>query len=66
MDANHAVVHNSVFKNLLYVKNGTVLKYDHPKKITENFTTMEDASSKLFDELDAMLNEYEELQQNKK
>ena len=61
MDADHAVVHESVFKNMVFVHDGTVLKYDHPKIITQNFTTMEDASSKLFDELDAMLDEYEEI-----
>ncbi len=61
MDANHAVVHGSVFKNMVFVHDGTVLKYDHPKLITQNFTTMEEASGKLFDELDAMLDEYEEI-----
>ena len=65
MEPNHATVHNSVFKNMLFVHDGTVLKYDHPKKITQNFVTMEEASSKLFDELDAMLDEYEEVQKNK-
>jgi len=61
MDSNHTVVHNSVFKNMLFVHDDTVLKYDHPKQIVENFTVMEDASNKLFSELDAMLDEYEEL-----
>jgi len=61
MDADHAVVHNSVFKNMLFVHDDTVLKYDHPKQIVQNFTVMENASNKLFSELDAMLDEYEEL-----
>jgi len=65
MEPNHATVHNSVFKNMVFVHDGTVLKYDHPQKITQNFVVMEEASSKLFDELDAMLDEYEELRENK-
>ncbi len=63
MDADHAIVHNSVFKNMLFVHDDTVLKYDHPKQIVQNFTVMEDASNKLFSELDAMLDEYEELRE---
>ncbi len=61
MDAAHSVVHNSVFKNMVFVHDGTVLKYDHPQQITQNFTIMEDSSLKLFSKLDAMLDEYEEL-----
>ena len=60
MDKPHSVVHNSVFENLKYVADGTVLKQDNPQKITQNFTLMEDASSQLFDDLDKMLDEYEE------
>jgi len=55
MDAPHAVVHDSVFKNLEYVKNHSTLKGDNPKTITDNFGTMETASSKLFVLLDAMI-----------
>ncbi len=65
MDSSHAVVHNSVFKNMVFVNDGTVLKYDHPKQIVQNFTVMEEASSKLFHELDAMLDEYEKVQKGK-
>jgi len=65
MDTNHAIVHDSVFKNIAFVHDGTVLKYDHPKKIVQNFSVMEEASNKLFHELDAMLDEYEELKENK-
>jgi len=65
MDTNHAAVHDNVFKNIAFVQNGTVLKNDNPKKITQNFIVMEEASNKLFHELDAMLDEYEELKENK-
>ena len=58
MDAPHAVVHNSVLKNMVFVKNGTTLKNDNPKILTENFKTMEDASSELFNLLNNMLEEY--------
>jgi methyl-accepting chemotaxis protein len=59
MDVPHAIVHDSVFKNLEYVKNGTTLKFDHPKHITSNFSTMENASTELFIKLDSMIDEYE-------
>ena len=58
MDAPHEIVHDSVFKNLEYIKNGTSLKYDNPKLITQNFSRMENASSILFVKLDDMLVEY--------
>ncbi len=58
MDAPHATVHDSVFKNLEYVKNSSTLKADHPKRITENFSRMEDASAELFVKLDTMIDEY--------
>jgi len=61
LDKNHAIVHNAVFQNMLFVRDETVIKYDHPKIITENFTNMEDASLVLFDQLNAMLDEYEEV-----
>ena len=60
MDAPHATVHNMVFKNLEYVKDKSVIKYDHPKIITQNFQVMEDASKTLFHQLDSMLAEYKE------
>ncbi|MCX6075443.1 MAG: CZB domain-containing protein [Campylobacterales bacterium] len=59
MDAPHAVVHNSVFKNFEFVKHGTTLKFDNPKHIVVNFTLMEEASAELFTKLDAMIEEYE-------
>jgi methyl-accepting chemotaxis protein len=61
MDAPHATVHNMVFKNLEFVKDHSVIKHDHPKIITQNFVTMEDASKELFKDLDRMLEEYQEI-----
>ena len=60
MDTPHANVHNMVFENMKYVKAGTVVKYDHPQIITQNFAVMEDASTTLFRKLDEMLEEYKE------
>ena len=60
MDAPHATVHESVFKNLEFVKNHSTLKADNPKTIIGNFGTMEQASSKLFTLLDNMIHETEE------
>ena len=54
----HKTVHNQVFKNMEYVKDGTSLKYDNPQIIHNNFEVMEDASHELFDKLDDMLEEY--------
>ena len=59
MDAPHAIVHDSVFKNLEYVKNHSTLKLDHPKQIITNFGTMEKASQELFIKLDTMIEELE-------
>ena len=58
LDAPHAIVHNSVFKNFEYVKDDSTLKYDHPKHIVENFKLMEDASQELYTKLNSMLDEY--------
>jgi len=60
MDGNHAVVHESVFKNLEFVKNHTVIKGDNPRIIAENFKVMENASEGLFSQLDRMIDEYEQ------
>jgi len=59
MDAPHALVHDSVFKNLEFVKNHSTLKANNPKTIINNFATMEKASSKLFVLLDNMISEAE-------
>ena len=58
MDAPHAVVHDSVFKNLVFVKEGTTLKYENPKILTQNFAKMEESSKILFTKLNSMLDEY--------
>jgi len=58
MDAPHAIVHDSVFKNSVFVQEGVTLKYENPKIITKNFSKMEDASELLFIKLDKMLEEY--------
>jgi len=58
MDAPHAIVHDMVFKNMEFVHDGTVVKYDHPKILIKNFAQMEDASNILFSKLDQMLEEY--------
>jgi methyl-accepting chemotaxis protein len=60
MDIPHAEVHNRVLENMQYVHDNSVIKYDHPQKITENFAKMEDASTELFAKLDQMLIEYKE------
>ena len=60
MDTPHATVHESVLKNLEFVKNHSTLKNDNPKTITNNFATMENASSKLFVLLDNMIIEVDE------
>ncbi|MEA3370596.1 MAG: CZB domain-containing protein [Campylobacterota bacterium] len=61
MDAPHAIVHESVFKNLEFVKEHTTLKADNPKTIVENFATMESASEQLFVKLDKMIEQVEEV-----
>ncbi|WP_373035706.1 methyl-accepting chemotaxis protein [Sulfurimonas sp.] len=58
MDAPHALVHDSVFKNLEFVTHDSTLKFDHPKIIVKNFTTMEEASKVLYGKLDNMIEEF--------
>ncbi|MCK9491624.1 MAG: methyl-accepting chemotaxis protein [Sulfurimonas sp.] len=60
MEAPHALVHESVFKNLEFVKNGTTLKFDNPKTILKNFEAMEEASEKLYSKLNNMIEEFYE------
>ena len=59
MDTPHATVHNMVFKNMKFVYDNSVVKSDHPKIITQNFSQLEDASMTLFSKLDQMLQEYQ-------
>jgi hypothetical protein len=58
MDSIHASVHDSVLKNLEFVKSQTVLKGDNPKTISNNFAKMEQASDTLFHQLDNIVEEY--------
>jgi methyl-accepting chemotaxis protein len=60
MDKPHAIVHEMTLKNMDFVHDGTVIKFDHPQKITQNFADMEDASGILFAKLDQMLTEFKE------
>jgi methyl-accepting chemotaxis protein len=61
MEKPHTIVHEMVLKNMQYVHDESVVKYDHPQRITENFSKMEDASVELFRDLDTMLQEYKEI-----
>ncbi len=60
MDAPHTIVHESVLKNLVFAKEGSVIQGNNPDIILQNFATMENASQELFDDLTQMINEYEE------
>ncbi|WP_281276857.1 methyl-accepting chemotaxis protein [Sulfurimonas crateris] len=53
----HAELHNAVFKNLIFIKENSVLKKDNPEFIIKNFIDMENASDKLFSKLDEMVEE---------
>jgi methyl-accepting chemotaxis protein len=57
IDSVHAIVHDSVFKNQLFIQNNSVLKSDHPDIIYSNFVDMENASNSLFAKLDEMVEE---------
>ncbi len=58
LEVPHAIVHDSVFKNMSIVKEGTCIRNDNPSILYDNFSIMEDASHKLFEKLDTMLEEY--------
>ena len=58
MERPHAVVHESVMKNMEYVNSGVTLKTGNPQLIHNNFAVMEEASHELFVHLDDMLEEY--------
>ena len=60
MDPPHENVHAMVAKNMEFVKEGSVIKYDHPKIITQNFMDMEQSSQILFQKLDEMLEQYKQ------
>ncbi len=57
MESPHIKVHDSVQKNLPFIKGNSVLKYDHPEKIYHNLADMENASNELFIKLNEMLHE---------
>jgi hypothetical protein len=59
MDVPHAVVHESVFKNMSFVYDKNMYKNENPKIIVENFAAMEEASVILFDKLNTMIEEYD-------
>jgi len=61
MESPHEIVHDSVFKNLEFVKNGTTLKANIPDIIYDNFEKMENASRTLFTKLDDMLEQYNDV-----
>jgi hypothetical protein len=58
MEKSHIIVHESVLKNMIFVNSDSTLKNGNPQIIHNHFTEMEKASSELFKELDAMLEEY--------
>jgi len=58
MDDVHEKVHLAVLNNHGYVRSNTVLKNNNPEEIYKNFQNMEYASSKLFEKLDLMVEEY--------
>ena len=58
MNAPHIIVHDSVAKNMVFVKNGTTLKDNNPSIVYKNFEEMEVASHQLFEKLDVMLDEF--------
>ena len=57
LDAVHIVVHDTVDDNMKYVYKGSVMKKESQEKIIENFKDMEDASIKVFEYLNNMLEE---------
>jgi len=60
MEQPHQVVHTMVLENMKYVQNDIVFKNDNPRKITQNFSKMEDASSLLYVKLDEMVEQFKQ------
>ena len=54
----HSRVHDNVFKNLVFVEEGTTIKHNNPDIIFNNFSEMENSSQILFQKLDNMLKDY--------
>ena len=59
LNVPHKAIHGFAFKNLEYIENDSVVFGDNPKKITENFTAMENASKELFDILNQLSSEFD-------
>ncbi len=57
IDSPHMAVHTNVLKNVKYVEEGSVYNSKNEPDIINNFKNMEDASQKLFDILDAIIDE---------
>ena len=62
MDIDHKKVHDMATENMQYINNETLFKDGNAKKIVDNFEIMENSSHDLFDQLDVMLDEFEQLQ----
>ncbi|MCW9026724.1 MAG: CZB domain-containing protein [Thiovulaceae bacterium] len=58
LDAPHSKVHNSVLEVNKFIQDGSVLKYDNPKKIVEYYMVLEENSNNLFILLDHLLEEH--------
>ncbi len=58
MDASHAIVHESVLKNKLFVDNNSAHRPENATAIYNNFNNMEEASATLFKQLDQIVDEY--------
>ena len=62
IESQHTLVHNSVLKTFDILKDSDVIK--HKQEVKENFTTMENASAKLFTLMDSMLLEKASLEES--
>ena len=51
----HKILHDSVMKNMSYVRNETVYQKENIPDIIENFKIMEEASNKLFEHLENLI-----------
>ncbi len=55
LDSHHVTVHKCVDQNLKFITAGTVMENENRNIIVDNFTQLEEASSKMFDLMDTML-----------
>ncbi|MDD5157753.1 methyl-accepting chemotaxis protein [Sulfurimonas sp.] len=58
MDSSHEIVHESVFKNKVFIDNNSAYRPENTTAIYDNFSNMEEASGKLFRQLDQIVDEY--------